>query len=393
MKQFNKELHEDIMLLKTLHAKKDKTEFNNLKAEIMQKHKISKATVYREMKKESPGEYKIPNYNPPKMDIRMPEILMVRELLIGGRQAAEIIKIMGKELDLHYTWDRFNAARKLAEELDENQWDPKKTAFARNGHWFFTNLFDLQYMAPGTCQQMYINGYDLKVTRENYDLHILLIMQDNPIEGEDVNMKELRDEVINHRMLKINTQRTIKALTNSREPGSAYALKNLYDLQEKLLAKDKRMDEKSRYLLHRAKTGMVDEFYAPEYMDNPSNFEFDEKLEAKKYDLPAEEAPKKKGRQPTIKNIKDFFLRKTYEDYMNRKKGIPNKDGFVPDEQYLQVEKTVLLANGMIERDEPPPKNKVTSITDEAMLKEYMQNEQITEKEININNNNLKPLE
>ncbi|MEI2726777.1 MAG: hypothetical protein V9H26_25715 [Verrucomicrobiota bacterium] len=106
MKQFNKELHEDIMLLKTLHANKDKTEFNILKAEIMQKHKISKATVYREMKKESPGEYKIPNYNPPKMDIRMPEILMVRELLIAGRQATEIIKIIGKELDMHYTWDK-----------------------------------------------------------------------------------------------------------------------------------------------------------------------------------------------------------------------------------------------------------------------------------------------
>ena len=51
MKLYNKKLNEDITLLKAFHTKKDKRDFNLLKNEIMQRHDVSKATVYREMKK------------------------------------------------------------------------------------------------------------------------------------------------------------------------------------------------------------------------------------------------------------------------------------------------------------------------------------------------------
>lgn len=51
MKKYNAALALDIALLKTLHIKKDKSSFKVIKNELMQRHKISKATVYRELKK------------------------------------------------------------------------------------------------------------------------------------------------------------------------------------------------------------------------------------------------------------------------------------------------------------------------------------------------------
>lgn len=85
------------------------------------------------MKKETPGEYKVPNYNPPKMDINTQEVLMVRELLLAGRQGTEIIKIMARELGINYYWDRFDRARALGEELTEEEYDQKKSCFPEKG--------------------------------------------------------------------------------------------------------------------------------------------------------------------------------------------------------------------------------------------------------------------
>lgn len=53
MRTFNKKRNEDISELKKLHMLKDKTAFKQRKAEIMAEHKISKATVYREMKQKA----------------------------------------------------------------------------------------------------------------------------------------------------------------------------------------------------------------------------------------------------------------------------------------------------------------------------------------------------
>ena len=354
MKQFNQQLHDDIALLRTLHAKKDKHGFNVLKAEIMKNHNISKATVYREMKKDTPGEYKVPNYNPPKMDIRMPEILMVRELLLSGRQATEIIKIMSKELDIKYHWDRFNAVRKLAEELPEDEYDPKQTAFAGGGRKFFTELFNLEYMAPSNYDVFPVNGEMIKISRENYDLIVLIVMDDNPPDGEDITMKKIREEVLAHELQKKNTMRAIKALTKSGEPGSAYALKSLNETYEKLLAKDKRIEEKKKYLLHHAKTCMVDGFYTPENLNNPTDYEPDEVLEALKkdpQDLENSNGKAKNDKPPTLRTIKNIMLREAYEDFINRQNGIKNADSFEPDEEYLMAERALLESTGLIEKE------------------------------------------
>ena len=115
MSPFNKQLNTDINNLKKLHAKKDKTEFKRAKAEIMKRHNISKATVYREMKKDVPGSYKTPNYSTHKIPITDKEKRMVRELLLKQHTLQDICLIMEKQTGESYNWDRVDKIRKELE--------------------------------------------------------------------------------------------------------------------------------------------------------------------------------------------------------------------------------------------------------------------------------------
>lgn len=116
MKKFNKALNVDITELKSLYIKKDKTEFRKLKAEIMQKHKISKATVYREMKKDIPGTYKNPNYNPPARMVTAEEMELVRGMLYRQKTIEQIRAEMESNMGKPYSWDRIDRIRGKIEE-------------------------------------------------------------------------------------------------------------------------------------------------------------------------------------------------------------------------------------------------------------------------------------
>lgn len=242
MKQFNQQLHEDIALLKTLHARKDKNEFNVLKAEIMQKHNISKATVYREMKKDTPGEYKIPNYNPPKIDINTLEILMVRELLLAGRQATEIIKIMGRELGIHYYWDRFDRVRLMTDELDENKYDPNKSYFPVNGNMFFEKLMGLEFMAEDTYKEININGSMIRICKDSLEMIKVYLMRDNPVEGELPGTQLVIKDLLHYSEMEEGLRRKLAQINRSGEIPSAYALRSLQETKE-------RIDKRRRVLL------------------------------------------------------------------------------------------------------------------------------------------------
>jgi hypothetical protein len=165
LKPFNSSLSRDITKLKLLHAKKDKTDFNSMKNEIMLKHSISKATVYREMKKETPGLYKKPNYNPPHRPVTEKEIRLVAELLIKGRSVQDITRLMQKRTGDKYSWDRITQIRKIidqrldrktaadtAEEPNEtlnNETLSNETAFGDKLREFIETLFDLDNISPG----------------------------------------------------------------------------------------------------------------------------------------------------------------------------------------------------------------------------------------------------
>jgi predicted DNA-binding transcriptional regulator AlpA len=110
-KPFNQSLNHDIAQLKILHARKDKTEFNLMKNEVMRRHNISKATVYREMKKDTPGLYKSPRYFPPQREITAKERDMVNNLLQRQFTVQDIINIMERETGENYSWDRIDKIR------------------------------------------------------------------------------------------------------------------------------------------------------------------------------------------------------------------------------------------------------------------------------------------
>lgn len=111
MKPFNQPLNHDITQLKLLHAKKDKTDFREFMEQVKRRHNISKATVYREMKKDTPGLYKTPRYFPPQREVTPKEREMVENLLRRQFTVQDIINIMERETGENYSWDRIDRIR------------------------------------------------------------------------------------------------------------------------------------------------------------------------------------------------------------------------------------------------------------------------------------------
>jgi hypothetical protein len=282
MKQYNKKLGADITELKILHARKDKTEFKKKKAEIMQRYGISKATVYREMKKDTPGMYKRPSYNPPSRSVTETEIMMVKELLVSGRQNTEIIKIMTRELGFPYNWDRFNKVRKLAEETQYPP-GPIETVFARGGKWFLINLFNLEYMAPGSIAKISVNGHEVKISRETFDMLMLRLQIDNAPDNEDRRIRELREEVYMHHVKKETIIRTSQMMRKGEIALSGNGIHKTFEAYDKLKKSDIEKKEELKFLLQKHCVKGTD-FYKEEDLNDPSEFRLpDEKEDIDKH--------------------------------------------------------------------------------------------------------------
>lgn len=116
MRTFNKKLNTDITRAKELHMLKDKTEFKKLRAVIMEEHKISRATFYREMNKSVPGHYATPAYSFGPAVISAQEKELVRSLLFKKVTTMQIRNELGKLTGRNYSWDRFNQIRLAVEE-------------------------------------------------------------------------------------------------------------------------------------------------------------------------------------------------------------------------------------------------------------------------------------
>jgi len=133
MRKFNKKLNEDITELKELHGKKDKADFNRRKAEIMKSHGISKATVYREMKKDVPGSYKRPLYNPPIREVTAKEKEMVKGMLFRQIPIAMIMAEMEEQTGESYSRDRIDKIRNEIEKDESNVNSANESAKRRRG--------------------------------------------------------------------------------------------------------------------------------------------------------------------------------------------------------------------------------------------------------------------
>ena len=105
---------------------------------------------------------------------------------------------------------------------------------------------------------------------------------------------------------------------------------------------------------------MVDGFYSPENLNDPTDYEPDEVLEALKkdpQDLENSNGKAKNDKPPTLRTIKNNMLREVYEDHINRQNGIKSADGFEPDEEYLMAERALLESTGLIEKESDNEEN------------------------------------
>lgn len=214
MKSFNHELNQDIEKLKILHAKKDKTDFNRLKSELMLKHSVSKATVYREMKKETPGFYKKPDYNPPHRPVTEKEIQMVAELLLKGRDVQDIIRLMQQKTGDKYTWDRITQIRKIIDlRLDkkvdnevnnetQNPAEPPEvsgeitdeTAFGDKFRDFIESLFELDNIHSGCKLTVSAGGEKFELSYTDIK-DITLIVTNSKARGGQAPLEYMRRKI------------------------------------------------------------------------------------------------------------------------------------------------------------------------------------------------------
>ena len=182
MRKFNQALNKDITELKTLHIKKDKTEFRKRKAEIMKQHKISKATVYREMKKDNPGTYNTPRFNPPVREVTAKEKELVMGMLYRQMPVERIRSEMEKQSGQSYSWDRIDMIRK---EIEREFYSPENNApnaskedqapmqkgemiayespHGMEMKLFLEKVLNIDKMAPGSVITINVKGTDLKL--------------------------------------------------------------------------------------------------------------------------------------------------------------------------------------------------------------------------------------
>ena len=102
-KKFNPQLHDDIDLLKSIDRVKFPEEYRRVFSNIMKRHNISRSTVYAELGKSTPGEYKRYETKSRLIEISKKEIAMVMVLLSAGKSIRHISKTMSLELGFCYT--------------------------------------------------------------------------------------------------------------------------------------------------------------------------------------------------------------------------------------------------------------------------------------------------
>ena len=102
-KKFNPQLHDDIDLLKSIDRVKFPEEYRRVFSNIMKRHNISRSTVYAELGKSTPGEYKKYETKCRLIEISKKEIAMVMVMLSAGKSIRYISKTMSLELGFRYT--------------------------------------------------------------------------------------------------------------------------------------------------------------------------------------------------------------------------------------------------------------------------------------------------
>jgi len=139
----------------------------------------------------------------------------------------------------------------MAEELDENIYDPKKSYFPVNGNMFFEKLLGMEYMAGDSYKETEINGSTIRISKDTLDMFKVCLMRDNPIEGGIPATKLIIKDIIHYNRMEENINRKLAQITASGEVPSAYALRSLQETKDRI--------DKKRNLMKQVRDKLLEE--------------------------------------------------------------------------------------------------------------------------------------
>lgn len=189
MKEFNKQLHDDIIKLKKLRLKKDKTEFKKFMTILIRRHKLSKSSIQEELRKPVPGTYRNINWALRYRPITEEEIKMVYELLYQNYTLEQVKRVMEERLGGNYGESRMNRIRaemeKKLPELESNN----TTIFGEGFKKLFNEYCCLDLMDPRKILELELLGTKYKVSCAVIKDAINMIIYS--AEGDGKNTQEL----------------------------------------------------------------------------------------------------------------------------------------------------------------------------------------------------------
>ena len=242
MRKYNKSLNKDITDLKTLYIKKDKTEFRQMKAEIIQKHKISKATVYREMAKDVPGSYRQPKYSNRAPEVTAKEKELVRALLYKKMTIENVCCEMERLKSQNYTWKRINRIRKEIEKDDlaakENASRPgtvitvgemtgeitplkNESAWGEDLKYLLEQFLNIDKISKDSYVTIVVKGRSFKATEE-LRRDILLKLAN----AADADGKSIMDSI------DTDTNHLLKEQVRNMKNGLKFGVRDLFDIRK-----------------------------------------------------------------------------------------------------------------------------------------------------------------
>lgn len=163
MKEFNKQLHDDVVRLKKLMIKKDKTDYKKFMTVLIRRHKLSKTTIQAEMRKVTPGLYRSISWDLRYRPITDEEIKMVYELRYRNYSLEQVKSIMEEKLGGNYSDKRMAKIRVEMEkrlfELDSD----KSTIFGGGIRQLFIEYCDLNLIDPNRTKNLLLYGKEYTV--------------------------------------------------------------------------------------------------------------------------------------------------------------------------------------------------------------------------------------
>lgn len=199
----------------------------------MKQYSISKATVYRELKKDVPGTYKTPKYDPPIREVTEEEKEQVQGMLLKQIPIEQIRSTMEKRSGLSYSWDRIDQIRS---EIEKDSAPEKSKAHAETDDMscdeelaespygdviaeFIGRVMKIKKISPGSVVRVPMGKVLIPLTFEQVKEIQLFVANYYDARGNDLDaLANMRVKHLCYQKLRLNTAgapHTIKELDDA----------------------------------------------------------------------------------------------------------------------------------------------------------------------------------